>query len=59
SLLYVQQMTAPKVYRLKPTYACEKEIFYLLREFLLYHLDFDISPKVGLKSYASSYFQPV
>ncbi|MBU1122284.1 MAG: DNA repair protein RecO [Candidatus Omnitrophota bacterium] len=53
SLLYIQQISSPKVYRLRPTYLCEKEIFYLLREFLMYHLDIDISKKLQSKSYKS------
>lgn len=46
SLQYIQDMAVPKAHRLKLTAFCEKEIFYLLGEFLLYHLEFDISKKL-------------
>lgn len=42
SLLYIQNSEFPLVLRLNPTRDCEKEIMYILREFLCYHLDFDI-----------------
>ena len=42
SLLYIQNNDFSKVYRLNPTLACEEEIAYILREFIQYHLDFDI-----------------
>ncbi|MDP2924367.1 MAG: DNA repair protein RecO [Candidatus Omnitrophota bacterium] len=42
SLLYIQDNDFPFLLRLKPTCDCEKEILYILQEFLRYHLDFNI-----------------
>jgi DNA repair protein RecO (recombination protein O) len=42
SFLYIQNNDFSKVYRLNPTVACEEEIAYILKEFIRYHLDFDI-----------------
>jgi DNA repair protein RecO (recombination protein O) len=42
SLLYIQNNEFTRSLRLNPSYDCEKEIIYLLREFLCYYLDFDI-----------------
>lgn len=43
SLLYIQNTDFNLSLRIKPTLDCEKEIYYILQEFLRYHLDFDIS----------------
>jgi DNA repair protein RecO (recombination protein O) len=43
SLLYIQNNNFPTVYRLNPSANCEKEIIFILEEFLRYHLDFDTS----------------
>lgn len=41
SISYIQKTDFPLVCRLKPTYECEQEIIYILREFLAYHFGFD------------------
>jgi DNA repair protein RecO (recombination protein O) len=56
TLFYVQKTDFAKVNRINPTYACEKEMLYLLREFLLYHLDFDILPKLKKERYEKTIF---
>jgi len=43
SLFYIQNNDFPLALRIKPTAECEKEMVYLLREFLCCHLDIDIS----------------
>ncbi|MDD4954841.1 MAG: DNA repair protein RecO [Candidatus Omnitrophica bacterium] len=43
SLFYIQNNDFPLALRIKPTPECEKEMVYLLREFLCCHLDIDIS----------------
>ena len=43
SLLYIQKNEFTLIFRLNPTAKCEQEIFYILREFLFYHLGFDIA----------------
>ncbi|MEI8349769.1 MAG: DNA repair protein RecO [Candidatus Omnitrophota bacterium] len=42
SLVYIQNSEFSLMLRLNPSRDCEKEITYILREFLCYHLDFDI-----------------
>jgi len=44
SIKYIQQTDLDKVLRLRTSSTCEKGIFYILREFILYHLDIDIMP---------------
>jgi DNA repair protein RecO (recombination protein O) len=43
SLLYIQTADFNLASRLKPTFDSEKEILCILKAFLFYHLDFDIS----------------
>lgn len=43
SLLYLQKQNFSMALRLKPAKNCESNILYLLRNFLAYHLDLDIS----------------
>lgn len=47
SLFYIQNNVFPLVLRINPTAGSEKEMIYLLREFLCCHLDIDISPKLS------------
>lgn len=47
SLFYIQNNDFPLALRIKPAAECEKEMIYLLREFLCCHLDIDISPKLS------------
>lgn len=42
ALFFIQRSEFPQINRLKISSLCEKEIFYLLHEFIFYHLDFDI-----------------
>ena len=49
---YVQNADLPQAFRLTPTFKCIDEIFYVLREFLCYHLDFDINVPVFAKNTA-------
>lgn len=44
SFLYIQETTFPQVLRLALTLNCKKEMDYILREFFLHHLEFDIFP---------------
>jgi len=44
SIFYMQNNDFIIALRLKPTEECENEIMYILREFLCYHLEFDILP---------------
>ncbi|MCP4652246.1 MAG: DNA repair protein RecO [Candidatus Omnitrophica bacterium] len=43
TILYIQNNDFPHVLRVKPTKYCERNILYILREFIFYHLDFDIT----------------
>lgn len=45
SLIYIQKSDLPFVFRLNLDKKCEEEILYILRRFLLYHLEFDIELK--------------
>ena len=47
SLFYIQNNDFPLALRINPTVTCEKEMAYLLREFLCCHFDIDISPKLS------------
>ena len=47
SLFYIQNNDFSLALRIKPAAECEKEMVYLLREFLCCHLDIDISPKLS------------
>jgi DNA repair protein RecO (recombination protein O) len=47
SLFYIQNNNFPLALRIKPTPECEREMIYLLREFLCCHLDIDISPQLS------------
>jgi len=47
SLFYIQNNDFPLALRINPTPECEREMVYLLREFLCCHLDIDISPKLS------------
>lgn len=47
SLFYIQSNDFSLALRIKPTAECEREMIYLLREFLCCHLDIDISPKLS------------
>ncbi len=44
SIFYMQNNDFIIALRLNPTEECEKEILFILREFLCYHLEFDILP---------------
>jgi hypothetical protein len=44
-LIYIQKSDLPFVFRLNLDKKCEEEILYILRRFLLYHLEFDIELK--------------
>ncbi|MBN3039670.1 MAG: DNA repair protein RecO [Candidatus Omnitrophica bacterium] len=48
SLYYIQEADFPIVQRLGISYKCEEEIFYILREFIAYHLEFDLLAKYDL-----------
>lgn len=41
-LRYIQDQELTSIYRLIPSLRCEQEILFVLKEFLLYHLEFDI-----------------
>jgi len=47
SLFYIQNNDFSLALRIKPAPECEKEMVYILREFLCCHLDIDISPKLS------------
>ncbi|MFA5271075.1 MAG: DNA repair protein RecO [Candidatus Omnitrophota bacterium] len=42
SIFYIQNNDFIVALRLKPTEECEKEVMFILREFLCYHLEFDV-----------------
>ncbi|MDD4294691.1 MAG: DNA repair protein RecO [Candidatus Omnitrophica bacterium] len=44
-LRYIQKADLDTVWRLNINYACEEEILFVLRQFLVYHIDFDIMPE--------------
>ena len=44
SIKYIQDTGLDKVLRLRTSSTCEKGIFDILREFIMYHLDIDIMP---------------
>lgn len=49
SLHYIQREDFPLVCRLKPTLLCEEEMLAVLRDFLFYHLGFDISSYMAIR----------
>jgi len=56
SLSYIQKTDFPQVLRIRPTPACEKEIMYVLRQFIAYHLDIDLSGlNIESKTWARQY----
>jgi len=50
SFLYIQQHDFPHLLRLKASFGCEEEIIHILKEFILYHLEFDILSGVSLNA---------
>jgi DNA repair protein RecO (recombination protein O) len=48
SIRYIQDVDFLKGMRLRLSNACERGIFYILREFVLYHLEIDIQPALSL-----------
>ena len=48
SIRYIQDVDFFKGMRLKLSNNCERGIFYILREFVLYHLEIDIQPALSL-----------
>lgn len=51
SFLYIQKNDFSLARRLNPSFDCERKIIDLLREFILYHLEFDISVDTRTKFY--------
>lgn len=54
SIEYIQRCDLSRVLRLYTAPSCEKGIFYVLREFILYHLEIDIMPGIARVAAQSS-----
>jgi len=49
SFFYIQKTDFPLVCRLNLGLRCQEEIFYIMREFLFYHFEFDIGAHTSLR----------